>query len=126
MGFDWKKFYDVGLCLLNYSEEEEYQRSGIGRLYYACFGESKLYYEKAFLRTLPPQNSHALLINALEDSVYEKEQELGEYLRKLRNSRNRADYKSKLFPNDVNNSKNNAKLILNILEEVNKNPVRPV
>lgn len=126
MGFDWKKFYDVGLCLLNYSEEEEYQRSGIGRLYYACFGESKLYYEKAFLRTLPPQNSHAVLINALEYSVYEKEQELGEYLRKLRNSRNRADYKSKLFPNDVNNSKNNAKLILNILEEVNKNPVRPV
>ena len=126
MGFVWKKFYDVGLCLLDYSEEEEYQRSGIGRLYYACFGESRLYYEKAFLRILPFDKSHAVLIEDLEDSVYEEEQELGEYLRKLRNSRNRADYRSKLNPNDVKNSKNNAKLILAILEEFNKNPVRPI
>ena len=126
MGFDWKKFYNVGIYLLNYSEEEEYQRSGIGRLYYACFGESRLYYEKAFLRTLPSTNSHGVLIEELEYSIYEKEQELGEYLRKLRNSRNRADYKSKLYPNDVKNSKNNAKLILDILDEINSNPIRPI
>lgn len=126
MGFDWKKFYNVGIYLLNYSDEEEYQRSGIGRLYYACFGESKVYYEKAFLRILPSKDSHAVLIKELEDSIYDKEQELGGYLRKLRNSRNRADYKSKLHPNDVKNSKNNAKLILDILNEVNKNPVRPI
>lgn len=126
MGFNWKKFYDVGLFLLNHSQEEEYQRSGIGRLYYACFGESKLYYEKAFLRTLPSENSHSVLIEELEDSIYEEEQELGDYLHKLRNSRNRADYKIRLNPNDVKNSKKNAKLILDILEEFDKNPVRPI
>ena len=96
MGFDWNKFYDVGIFLLDYSDKEEYQRSGIGRLYYACFGESRLYYEKAFLSVLPSKDSHSILIATLENSIYEEEQELGEYLHKLRNSRNRADYGVKL------------------------------
>ncbi|WP_305514434.1 hypothetical protein [Methanobrevibacter sp. V14] len=126
MVFKWKKFYDVGLFLLDHSDEEEYQRSGIGRLYYACFGESRDYYEKAFLKTLPSSNAHSILINALEDSGYDEERELGEYLRKLRNLRNRADYELSLRPNDVRNSKNNAELILDILNEFNIHPVRPI
>lgn len=126
MSFNWKKFYDVGLFLLDYSEEEEYQRSGIGRLYYACFGESRAYYKKAFLRDLPSKESHKTLIKSLENSIYEEEQELGEYLHRLRNSRNRADYKAKLKKYDVKNSKKNAKLILELLDEFDKNPIRPI
>ncbi|KZX11329.1 hypothetical protein MBORA_15740 [Methanobrevibacter oralis] len=126
MGFDWNKFYDVGIFLLDYSDKEEYQRSGIGRLYYACFGESRLYYEKAFLSVLPSKDSHSILIATLENSIYEEEQELGEYLHKLRNSRNRADYGVKLKRYDVNNSRNNAKLILKLLDEFYRNPVRPI
>ncbi len=126
MSFNWRKFYDVGLFLLDYSEEEEYQRSGIGRLYYACFGESRVYYKKAFLRDLPSKESHKILIESLENSIYEEEQELGDYLHKLRNSRNRADYKVKLKKHDVRNSKNNAKLILELLDEFNRNPIRPI
>ena len=126
MSFNWRKFYDVGLFLLDYSDEEEYQRSGIGRLYYACFGESRVYYKKAFLRDLPSKESHKILIESLENSTYEEEQELGDYLHKLRNSRNRADYKVKLKKHDVRNSKNNAKLILELLDEFDRNPIRPI
>lgn len=126
MDFDWNKFYDVGIFLLDYSDKEEYQRSGIGRLYYACFGESRLYYEKAFLSVLPSKDSHSILITTLENSIYEEEQELGEYLHKLRNSRNRADYGVKLKRYDVNNSRNNAKLILKLLDEFYRNPVRSI
>lgn len=124
MSFNWRKFYDVGLFLLDYSEEEEYQRSGIGRLYYACFAESRKYYKKAFLRDLPSNESHKILIDSLENSIYEEEQELGDYLHKLRNSRNRADYKEKLKKHDVRDSKNNAKLILELLDEFDKHPIR--
>ena len=45
ISFDWEKFYDVGDCLRNISEREEYQRTAVGRYYYAAFGLVKNYYE---------------------------------------------------------------------------------
>lgn len=88
------------------------------------FGELRAYYKKAFLRDLPSRESHKILIEALKNSNYEEEQELGDYLHKLRNSRNRADYKVKLKKHDVRNSKSNAKLILELLDEFDRNPIR--
>jgi len=63
MSFNWRKFYTVGLFLLDYSDEEEYQRSGIGRLYYACFGELRAYYKKAFLIYLFYSKNNILAYN---------------------------------------------------------------
>ena len=46
MTFTWDKFYDVGNCMKNISKKEEYQRSAVGRFYYAAFGLVKNYYEE--------------------------------------------------------------------------------
>lgn len=64
------------------------------------------------------------LAELIEEAEKEEEQELGDYLHKLRNSRNRADYKVKLKKHDVRNSKSNAKLILELLDEFDRNPIR--
>ena len=41
--FDWRRFYDVGFCIKNISKKEEFQRSAVGRYYYAAFGTVKDY-----------------------------------------------------------------------------------
>lgn len=95
MSFRWDKFFEVGLVLRNISQKEEYQRSSVGRFYYAAFGLVKEYYEKKYNKTVPSQGGHSFLINELENS-YGDEKLLGENLRILRNYRNFADY-NKIF-----------------------------
>ena len=46
MTFTWDRFYDVGKCMKNISKKEEYQRSAVGRFYYAAFGLVKEYYDE--------------------------------------------------------------------------------
>ena len=48
ISFDWRRFYDVGFCMKNISKKEEFQRSAVGRYYYAAFGTVKNYYEKNY------------------------------------------------------------------------------
>ena len=62
MTFDWSKFYDVGKCMKNISEREEYQRSAVGRYYYAAFGLVKNYYENKYNKIVPSNDSHSFLI----------------------------------------------------------------
>ena len=90
--FDWKKFFNVGNHLAEFSDDEEYQRSAVGRYYYACFGLTKDYYESTHHVTIPTKESHNTLIKKLEDSCYDKENELGSLLKDLRRYRNSADY----------------------------------
>ena len=123
--FDWKKFKKVANHLLNYSNEEEYHRSSIGRFYYSSFGPLKEYYEKTFKRILPSKNSHQILINELENSPFIEEQELGKDLRKLRKLRNYADYNpKKIHENVVFDSKEDAEKIFKNLEYLKNNPLR--
>ena len=91
MTFNWDKFYDVGVCLKRISEREEYQRSAVGRYYYAAFGLVRKYYEEKYLRIVPSYDAHSFLINELEKSSGD-EKILGKKLRKIRRFRNYADY----------------------------------
>ena len=123
--FDWKEFYDVGNHLKRYSKKEAYQRSAICRYYYSCFGPVKNYYEKSFRKTLSSKNAHTHLIDALKNSPFIEEQKLGKKLDDLRKNRNFADYRlGKLNNNFVFDSKRYAEEIFEMLDELDKNPLR--
>ena len=123
--FDWKEFYDVGNHLKDYSKEEAYQRSAIGRYYYSCFGPVKEYYEKSFRTTLSLEYAHFTLINILTNSPFVEEQELGDKLDDLRKNRTFADYKHDELKEAVAlNSKKCAEEIFAMLDELYRNPLR--
>ena len=54
-----KKFFGVGECLRNISHDEEYQRSAVGRYYYAAFGLVKNYFESNHHIKVPSHNGHS-------------------------------------------------------------------
>lgn len=125
MSFDFKKYYDVGNHLKNVSTKEEYQRSSISRFYYSVFHPVKDYYEESFRKVLPSDNSHSTLIDALENSPFEEENELGEKMRVLRNNRNEADYdRKKLEGNKLKKTKDYTDKVLIQLDKLLKNPLR--
>ena len=115
MSFDWEKFYNVGLHLMEYSDDEAYQRSAIGRFYYACFGISKQYYEDSRKHILPSINAHSTLIKEFENSNSKSERHLGQYLRHIRRYRNNSDYELKFRQTNVRKSKKIADEIFKIL-----------
>lgn len=123
MTFTWDKFYDVGRCMKNISKKEEYQRSAVGRFYYAAFGLVKNYYEDKYQKTVPSNCSHSFLINELEKS-YGDEKALGENLRKIRRFRNYADYDSKFYMKNVGVSEEIYNGIIKLLNNLNKKSKR--
>ncbi len=125
MSFDWGSFSDVGFHLLELSDEENYQRSAVGRLYYSIYGLSKEYYERTHKKTIPSVNGHQILGKSLLNSVYLEEQSLGKCLVILKRLRVKADYRNNFKNNYVEDSKkihNNAK---DIIDSLNNNPVVP-
>ena len=125
MGFDFKKYYDVGTHLKNHSTDEAYQRSSISRYYYSIFYPVKDYYEKSFRKTLSSKESHRKLIDALEHSPFKEENILGGKLRILRNYRNHSDYRNAhLKKTQIRTSKDKTDEILSLLEYLTKNPLR--
>lgn len=112
--FDWKKFYDVGIHLKNFSNNEEYQRSAVGRFYYSCFGLTKKYYENTHKIIIPSKDSHQFLINRLLNSIYEKENILGEYLQTLRKYRNFADYNDDFKLKNLNKTLKTSEDLINL------------
>ena len=119
MSFNWDKFYDVGSCMKNISEKEEYQRSAVGRFYYAAFGLIKSYFEDKYHIIVPSNDSHSFLINELEKS-YGDERTLGENLRKIRRFRNFADYDNKFYIKNVGLSEEIYNEIIELLDNLNK------
>jgi hypothetical protein len=124
--FEWKKFYDVGNHLNNHSKEESYQRSAIGRYYYACYGPVKNYYEESFRKNLSTKDEpHRTLIDILKNSPFVEEQELGGKLEELRGNRNYADYTSKKLNRTLTSqSKKCAEEIFLMLKKLYANPLR--
>lgn len=123
--FSWKKFFYVGKHLINHSDNEEYQRSAVGRFYYACFGLTKNYYENTHNKIIPRKDSHENLIKKLEDSCYDEENELGELLKDLRRYRNQADYSDTFNLKNVRNSEKRSTALMDLIESLKQNPVVP-
>lgn len=118
--FDWKRFYDVGFCMKNISKREEFQRSAVGRYYYAAFGTVKNYYEEKYETTIPTRDTHQILINNLKKSKIKDEREIGKKLKKFRRIRNFADYNSIFYISNVKKAEelyNEIIQLLEILEE---------
>ena len=107
MSFDWKEFQEVGEHLENYSVEESYQRSAVGRYYYSCYHTVKSYFENKYYSLGFVNNPHETLINCLKYYENEDEVELAEALSKLRKYRNKADYYSGFRNNMVRKAKKN-------------------
>lgn len=122
--FDWRKNNNVGIHLMNFSSNEEYQRSAINRFYYSCFGPAKKYYEQAFRRILPSDNAHSILIEELINSPFFEEQQLGFKLKHLRRLRNRADYNSKSQSFSVKSSQKVVNEIFLIIDRLQNHPIR--
>ena len=123
MTFNWGKFYYVGLCLRNISQKEEYQRSAIGRYYYAAFGLVKNYYEKTHHQQVPSNQGHSFLIKELKNSNFKEEVDLGKNLEKLREYRNQADYRNRFNLINVKRAEKKCKTIVEILDELDENPL---
>ena len=123
ISFDWEKFYDVGDCLRNISEREEYQRTAVGRYYYAAFGLVKNYYEETHHKKVPSNEGHSFLIENLKKSNFKEEVDLGKNLEKLREYRNHADYRNKFYLFNVKRAEKKYKTIVEILDQLKENPL---
>ena len=121
--FDWGSFYDVGVCLKNISNRQEYQRSAVGRFYYAAFGLVKNYYEKTHHKKVPSNNGHSFLIGNLKKSNFKEEVDLGINLEKLREYRNQADYRNNFYLFNVRRAEKKYQTIIGILYELEENPL---
>lgn len=106
---------------MEYSEDEEYQRSAIGRFYYACFGVARDYYEKRKNKKLSGVEPHKTLIESFEDSYYEDEEKIGHKLRKIRTYRNYSDYGKQFRKRNVIKSKKISQELFSMFDDLSKN-----
>lgn len=113
MAFDWEKLSDVGFYLLDYSEDEEFQRSAVNRFYYAAFNLCKKYFENKYF-VIGHINVHKNLIENLKKQNDFKDRNLGKKLQSLRRFRVSADYHNNRF--NQNNTKKSIKLLEDIIE----------
>ena len=118
MAFKWKKLYDVGEHLRKYSNNEEYQRSAVGRYYYACYLIARDYYENKTRDKLKKIKSHKKLINFFKYSHDEIERNIGFNLDNLRILRNKADYDQVFDAESVIDSKDYSNEILNLFKRL--------
>lgn len=91
--FDWLDLIDVGNTLAQ-NPNEAHIRSAITRYYYAIFSAIREYliYFKHQYQFLSNKNIHQKVWKYLTLSKNSNENEIGEFLGKLRNIRNHADY----------------------------------
>ena len=120
MPFDWIKFWNVGEHLRVFSKKEEYQRSAVGRYYYACFLLCRDYYENVLDEELDKSEAHQNLIDFFKDSDNHIENEISRHLKILRFIRNKADYSREFYFYNVRRSRKKSKIIFSLLKKLNK------
>lgn len=91
--FDWLEFKKVG-DVLSQNSDEAYVRSAITRYYYAVFSAMREYLimVKKQYQFLSRYKVHRRVWEFLIISENDNEREIGEFLAKVRNVRNSADY----------------------------------
>ena len=119
MGFNWERFIDVADHLSNYSKKEEYQRSAVGRYYYAAYLNAREIYNKKRNKKDGSRISHKNLISSFEHSNDYNEQIIGKKLRELRNFRNNADYDKKFVFKNLPESRNLSHELLKLIRKIN-------
>lgn len=119
MRFDWEKFWNVGEHLMNYREEEEYQRSAVGRYYYACYLKARELYNKKNNFWIGKSIGHQKLIDEFKGSNNETERKIGQYLAELKKFRTNADYYVD-FNVDLNQANEISKDLLLCLKNLKK------
>ena len=119
MGFNWEKFWNVGGHLKDFSEEEEYQRSAVGRYYYACYLKAREAYNRKNNFRIGRRISHQGLIKKFKESNNETEKKIGKYLEELLRFGKNADYDLD-FNTDVNSAKRKSKNLLECLKRIEK------
>ena len=102
----------------NISKKEEFQRSAVGRYYYAAFGTVKNYYEERYQTTIPSKDTHRFLISELKNSKIQNEREIGKNLDKFRKIRNHADYNSIFYLSNVRKAEKYYKNIIELLNQL--------
>lgn len=118
MTFSGEKFYSVGDHLEEHSNDEEYQRSAVGRFYYACYWKCRDYFEKKTNRRLGKKKPHKKLIDYFKDSQNETEKKIGRNLSNLKSSRIKADYKNGFKNNSVRDSKVKAEKVFELFKDL--------
>lgn len=108
---------------MEFSNEEAYQRSAVGRFYYACFGVAKDYYETTHHKIVPTKDSHKFLINYFDNSQFDEEQKIGKKLREIRRCRNNSDYETKFHKTNLMKSKSISQELLSMFVNLNENPL---
>ena len=118
MTFKGEEFFLVGEHLENYSKEEAYQRTAVGRFYYACYIKCRNYFESKTNGKLGKNSPHKKLIDFFKDSNNEVESKIGLNLEDLKRIRIKADYKTNFKENSVSDSRSKARKIFNLFKEL--------
>lgn len=116
--FDWTKLWDVGEHLKDFSREEEYQRSAVGRYYYSCYLLARDFYNKKSNREIGEKICHQCLIDKFKNSENKTERIIGEYLEELFDYRKTADYEIE-FDVELNKAKRISNNVLSCLKKLN-------
>ncbi len=118
MGFNWEKFLDVAEHLRKYSDKEEFQRSAVGRYYYACYLEARDIYNELIGVPKGTKIEHWRLIKELRKSRNNSLKEIGNQLKKLFEYRKNADYDENFIHQNLEKSKMRSKEIYKLFDEI--------
>jgi len=128
MSFDWTQYYQVARLLLGRAgsdaTDEAKQRSAISRAYYAVFNLALEYINVIEGEDAIPRNRdvHYAVGEYFQNRRDRSSQEIGTHLSRLRQERNRADYRSDMrdLEKIANDCLSRANLVMQLLGKLKR------